>query len=61
MGCDAMIFNAMARLTNAVPFVEMARSGDLADLPALVDRVMALGISGLGSPASIDCPPRSSE
>ncbi|CCG40574.1 hypothetical protein [Magnetospirillum molischianum] len=43
LGCQALIFKAMARLADAVPVVEVARSEDLADLPALVDMVRALG------------------
>ncbi|MFY8106727.1 MAG: serine kinase [Elstera sp.] len=42
LGCQALIFKAMVRLIEAVPVVEVARSADLADLPALVDRVRAL-------------------
>ncbi|MFY8107034.1 MAG: serine kinase [Elstera sp.] len=43
LGYQALIFKAMVRLIEAVPVVEVARSEDLADLPALVDRVRALG------------------
>lgn len=43
LGYQALIFKAMVRLIEAVPMVEVARSEDLADLPALVDRVRALG------------------
>lgn len=42
LGYQALIFKAMVRLIEAVPLVEVARSEDLADLPALVDRVRAL-------------------
>jgi hypothetical protein len=42
LGHQALIFKAMARLIGAVPVVEVARSENLADLPALVDRVRAL-------------------
>jgi hypothetical protein len=43
LGCQALMFKAMVRLIEAVPVVEVARSEDLADLPALVDRVRVLG------------------
>lgn len=43
LGYQALIFKAMARLIEAVPVVEVARGEDLADLPALVDRVLAIG------------------
>lgn len=43
LGYEALIFNAMARLIGVVPVVELARSENLADLPALVDKVRALG------------------
>ncbi|HEV7289696.1 hypothetical protein [Sphingomonas sp.] len=56
LGYQALIFNAMARLADAVPMVEVARSEHLSDLPALVDRVRALGEVPV-----IDCPARSSE
>ncbi|KJV09955.1 hypothetical protein VZ95_08185 [Elstera litoralis] len=42
LGCQALIFKAMVRLIEAVPVIEVARSDDLADLPALVDSVLAL-------------------
>ena len=42
LGCEALIFKGMARLAGAVPVVEVARSDDLADLPALVDSILAL-------------------
>lgn len=42
LGYQALIFQAMARLINAVPVMEVTRSDDLADLPALVDSVLAL-------------------
>jgi len=43
LGYRPFIFTAMARLVDAVPVVEVARGEDFADLPALVDRVRALG------------------
>lgn len=42
LGYQALIFKAMARLIAAVPVVEVARGDDLADLPGLVDSVLAL-------------------
>lgn len=42
LGYEALIFNGMARLTEAAPVVEVARSEDLADLPELVDRIRSL-------------------
>lgn len=42
LGYQALIFKAMARLIAAVPVVEVARGHDLADLPGLVDSVLAL-------------------
>lgn len=42
LGYQALIFQAMARLAAAVPMLEIARGEDLADLPSLVDRVLAL-------------------
>lgn len=43
LGYQPLIFKGMARLVQAVPVVEIARSEDLADLLKLVDRVRALG------------------
>lgn len=42
LGYHKLIFNTMARLIEAVPMVELARSNNLSDLPALVDRVRGL-------------------
>ena len=42
LGYQALIFKAMARLIDSVPVMEVTRSDDLADLPALVDSVLAL-------------------
>jgi len=42
LGCDALIFKGMASLIGAVPVVDVARSEDLADLPALIDRILTL-------------------
>lgn len=42
LGCEALIFEGMARLIQAVPVVEVARSENLADLPALVDSILTL-------------------
>lgn len=42
LGCEALIFDGMARLVEAVPVIEVARSEDLADLPGLVDSILAL-------------------
>lgn len=42
LGCEALIFDGMARLIQTVPVVEVARGEDLADLPALVDSILAL-------------------
>ncbi|MES2495222.1 MAG: serine kinase [Pseudomonadota bacterium] len=43
LGYQASIFKAMARLIEAVPVLEVARSDNFDDLPALVDKVRALG------------------
>ncbi|MBA4763233.1 MAG: serine kinase [Sphingomonas sp.] len=56
LGYQPLIFKAMARLADRVPMVEVSRSEDLADLPALVDRIRALA----ERPVS-DSPARSSE
>lgn len=42
LGYHTLIFNTMARLIEAVPMMELARSNNLSDLPALVDRVRGL-------------------
>ncbi len=49
LGFEPLIFKGMARLVAAVPVVELARSEQLSDLPALVDQVCALGQTPPGS------------
>jgi len=43
LGYQPLIFKGMARLVEAVPVAEVARSEHLADLPVLVEQVSALG------------------
>lgn len=41
LGQEARIFRGMARLMESAPVVEVARSEDFADLPGLVDQILA--------------------
>lgn len=43
LGFEGLMFKGMARLVNAVPVIELARSEQLSDLPLLVNQVCALG------------------
>ncbi len=56
LGYQALIFKAMTRLADAIPMVEITRSENLTDLPALVDRIRALADIPI-----TNCPARSSE